>query len=120
MSQHSVKFVCVWIVLCAFGCVQQKVEEPTRSVEINLQAADTSVAGVPVKIIDEQAAARAIVPLASSEEFPTGIPEADLGDFFKALKSADGSDASTTDRNGKAVIHRLRTQQFVVASDGEH
>ena len=58
MSQHSLKLVCAWIVLCAFGCVQQTVEEPTRAVEINLQAAGTSVAGVPVKVIDELAAAK--------------------------------------------------------------
>jgi WD40 repeat protein len=120
MIQHSVKFICVWIVLCAFGCVQQKVEEPTRSVEISLQAMDTSVVGVPVKIIDELAAAKAIVPLASSEDLPIGIPEASYGDFFKALKPVDGSDASATDHNGKAVINRLRAPQFVVACDGQH
>ncbi len=120
MSQHSVKFVCVWIILCAFGCVQQKVEEPTRSVEISLQAVDTSVVGVPVKIIDELAAAKAIVPLASSEDLPTGIPEASYGAFFKALRPVDGSDTSTTDHNGKAVINRLRAQHFIVGCDGRH
>ena len=120
MSQHSVKFVCVWIVLCAFGCVQQQMEEPTRSVEISLQAEGALVAGVPVKVIDEQAAARAIVPLASSEDLLSGIPEASYGDFFKSLKPVDGAVVSTTDHNGKAVIHRLRAQQFIVAGDGQH
>ena len=120
MNQHSLKLVCAWIVLCAFGCVQQTVEEPTRSVEISLQAADTSVAGVPVKIIDELAAAKAIVPLASSEDLQAGIPEARYGDFFKALKPVDGLDASTTDHSGKAVINRLRAQHFIVACDGQH
>jgi WD40 repeat protein len=96
------------------------VEEPTRSVEINLQAAGTSVAGVPVKVIDEQAAARAIVPLASSENLQAGIPEASYGDFFKALKPVDGMDVATTDHAGKAVINRLRAQYFIVACDGRH
>ncbi len=120
MSQHSVKFVCVWIVLCAFGCVQKKVEESARPVEISLQAADTSVARVPVKIVDDQAAARAIVPLASSEDLSAGIPEARYGDFFRALKPAGEMDASTTDHAGKVVIKRLRAEQFVVACDGQH
>ena len=120
MSQHSLKFLCAWIVLCAFSCVQQTVEEPTRSVEISLQAADTSVAGVPVKVVDELAAAKAIIPLASSEDLQAGIPEARYGDFFKALKPVVGLDVSTTDHAGKAVINRLRAQYFIVACDGQH
>ena len=120
MNQHSLKLVCAWIVLCAFGCVQQAVEEPTRSVEISLQSADTLVAGVPVKVIDELAAAKAIVPLASGEDIRAGIPEARYGDFFKALKPVVGLDVSTTDHAGKAVINRLRSQYFIVACDGQH
>ena len=120
MRQHSVKFVCVWIVLCAFGCVQEKVEEPTRSVEISLQTEGRPMASVPIKVIDETGAAKAIVPLASSEDLQAGIPEASCGDFFKALKPADGTDVSRTDRNGKAVIDHLRGQQFIVACDGQH
>jgi hypothetical protein len=120
MSQDSLKLVCVWIVFCAFGCTQQPVEEPTRSVEINLQAAGASIAGVPVKVIDEQAAARAIVPLASSEDLQAGIPEASYGDFFKALEPVDGMEVATTDHDGKAMINRLRAQHFIVACDGRH
>jgi hypothetical protein len=120
MSQHSLKLVYAWIVLCAFGCVQETVEEPTRSVEISLQAEGASVAGVPVKAIDELAAAKAIVPLASSDDLRAGIPEARFGDFFKALAPVSGLDVSTTDHGGKAVINRLRTQHFIVACDGQH
>ena len=100
--------------------MQQTVEEPTRSVEISLQASDTSVAGVPVKVIDELAAARAIVPLASSEDLQAGIPETRYRDFFQALKPVDGMEVSATDHSGKAVINRLRAQHFIVACDGQH
>jgi WD40 repeat protein len=120
MSQHSLKLVCAWIVLCAFGCLQQTVEEPARSVEINLQASGSSIAGVPVKVIDEQAAAKAIVPLASSEDLRAGLPEARFSDFFKGLTPVSGIDVSFTDHDGKAVINRLRAQHFIVACDGQH
>ncbi len=114
------KFVCVWIVLGAFGCVREKVEEPTRSVEISLQTEGRPAAGVPVKVIDETGAAKAIVPLASSEDLQAGIPEANYGDFFKALKPADGTGVSLTDRAGKVVIDHLRGQHFIAAYDGKH
>jgi WD40 repeat protein len=117
---HSLKLVCACLVLCAFGCVQQTVEEPTRSVEISLQATDASVAGVPVKVIDEQAAAKALVPLASREDLRAGIPEAFYSDFFGALKPVEGMDVSVTDHSGKAALNRLRAQHFIVACDGQH
>jgi neurobeachin-like protein/WD40 domain-containing protein len=120
VSQYSLKLICVCIVVCAFGCAQETVEEPTRSVEIKLQAAGISLAGVPVKVIDEQAAAKAIVPLASTVNLQAGIPEASYADFFQALKPVDGMNIATTDHDGKAVINRLRSQHFVVACDGRH
>ena len=120
MSHHSFKLLCVWIVLGAFGCVQQKVEEPTRSVEITLQAADAPVANVPVKVIDEVSAAKAIVALALSDDLQAGIPAGRYRDFFKALKPADGLEATRTDHSGKVVVNRLRAQHFIVACDGDH
>ncbi len=120
MNQHSRKLFCALIVLCVFGCVQQTVEEPARSVEINLQAEGISVAGVPVKVIDEQAAGKAIVPLASREDIQAGIPEAHCRDFFEALTPVNGMDVSTTDHGGKVLINRLRAQHFIVACDGQH
>src|SRR5579859_2125574 len=120
MSQKLLRFVCAWVVLCAFGCARQQVEEPAKSVEITIYSGDTPVAGVPVKIIDGPSATGAIVPLASREDFANGIPESRYGDFFKALKPVDKTDAITTDHDGNVVIHKLRAQQFIVALDRQH
>jgi tricorn protease-like protein len=120
MSQKLLRLMVLWTVLCTFGCARQKVEEPAKSVEITIRSGDTAVAGVPVKIIDGPGAVQAIIPLASREDFTSGIPESLFGDFFKSLKPAGKADAFTTDHNGKVFIRQLRAQQFIVALDGTH
>jgi tricorn protease-like protein len=120
MSQHFVKLVCAWGVLCAFGCAQQKVEEPGKPFEITLQSGDAPVAGVPVKIIDEPSAARAIITLALREDAGSSLPKALDSVFFEGLNPDSGAEAIKTDRNGKVAVNRLRAQHFVIARDGQH
>lgn len=120
MSQSLWKLVCACVVLCAFGCTRQKIEEPAKSVEITVQLEGAPAAGVSVKIIDEPSAVRAIVALASREDVTGGIPEALYSEVFKAIQPVSGMDVVTTDHEGRAVIHKLRAQQVVVAQDGQH
>ncbi len=120
MSQHFAKLVCAWGVLCVFGCAQQKVEESAKPFEITLQSGDAPVAGVPVKIIDEPSAVRAIVTLALREDAKNSLPTALDNIFFEDLNPGSGTDVGKTDRNGKVAINRLRAQHFVIARDGQH
>src|SRR6266850_4603304 len=120
MSQHFVKLVCAWSVLCVFGCSQHKVEEPAKPFEITLQPGDAPVAGVPVKIIDELSAARAIITLALREDAKNGLPIALDSALVENLNQGSGTEVVKTDRNGKVAVSRLRAQQFVIAQDGQH
>src|SRR5580704_8137986 len=116
MSQRVTKFLCFGVIVCAFGCArqQQKVEAPAKTVEITIQSGDTPAAGVPVKIVDELSATKALVSLALREDFTNAIPEARFADFFQALRPASGTEVSKTDHDGKIVINKLHTDQFVV------
>jgi len=118
MNQYVAKVVCVGAVLCAFGCAQEKLEEAAKSVEITLRSGDVPATDVPVKIIDDAAAARAIVPLASNQSLTNGLPESLYTSFFNALDPVPGISVAKTDRDGKATINRLRSQHFIVAQDG--
>src|SRR5271169_2470586 len=109
MTQHVVNVVCVGAALCVFGCTQEKLEEPTKSVEITLHSSDASATSVPVKIIDDEAAARAIVPLASAQALTNGLPESLYASFFNALQPVAGIAVVKTDRDGTAAINRLRS-----------
>ena len=120
MSHHLVRLVCALGVLCAFGCAQQKIKESAKPFEITLQSGDAPVAGVPVKIIDEPSAAKAIIALALREDAKNGLPMALDNIFFGDLNPGSGTDVVKTDRNGKVAVNRLRAQDFVVAQDGQH
>jgi len=105
-------------VFCVFGCTQEKLEEPSKSVEIILRSADAPATGVPVKVIDETAAANAIIPLASDQALTNGLPESLYGSFFNALVPVRAIGVVKTDREGKVAINQLRSQHFIVAQDG--
>src|SRR5690349_7466674 len=100
MSQKILRFMCAGVVLCAFGCSRQKLEESAKSVEISIHSGDAPVAGAPVKMIDGPGAVDAILPLASREDFTGGIPESLYGDFFKALKPVSVTETITSDHDG--------------------
>src|SRR5580658_6941488 len=106
MSQRVTKFLCFGVVVCAFGCAQrqQKVEAPAKTVEITIESGDTPAAGVPVKIVDDLSATKALVSLALREDFTNAIPEARLADFFQDLRPAGGMEMFKTDHDGKIVI----------------
>src|ERR1041385_1988183 len=120
MSRHSIILVYTWCVLCLSGCAQQKGEETTKPFAITLQSGGASVAGVPVRIIDEPSAARAIVTLALREDTKSGPTKALDSFLIEELNQGNGIDAGKTDRNGKISVNHLRGQQFVIAHDGQH
>jgi WD40 repeat protein len=121
MSQQVTKYLCFGVVVCAFGCAQrqQKVEVPAKTVEITIQSGERPAAGVPVKIVDELSATKALVSLALREDFTNAIPEARFADFFQALRPASGTDVFKTDHDGKIVVNHLHPQQFIVGWDGQ-
>ena len=120
MNQHFMKLLGTWAVLCLVGCSQQKVEEIARSVEVTVQTADAPVAGVSVKVIDEQAGANALIALASHADWKGDIPESLYADFFQSLQPANETQALSTDANGKATVNHLGAQHFVVAQSGQN
>ena len=73
-----------------------------------MQTANGPVASAAVKVVDEQAAANALIALASRADLKAGIPESEYGQFFQSLSPASETEALTTDAAGKAVIKQLR------------
>jgi WD40 repeat protein len=115
----------MWIVLGVIGCAKQPVGEITestdqftRSVEITVQTAHGPVAGVAVKVVDEQAAARALIALAVRADLKSGIPESQYAHFFGSLQPVTGMETFSTDAAGKVAIKGLRGQHLIVAQQG--
>lgn len=113
-------YLCITLILLAAGCSQQPVEEINKSVEVTVKTADGPVASATVKVVDEQAAAKALIALAGHADLKGGIPESEFGQFFQSLSPAGETEVLTTDAEGKAVIQRLRGQQFVVTQNGQN
>jgi WD40 repeat protein len=113
-------YLCITLILLATGCAQQKVEEIVRSVEVTVLTADGPAAGAAIKVVDEQAAANALIALAGQADMNGSIPESQYGQFFQSLQPAGETEILSTDTAGKAVIKRLRGQHFVVAHSGQN
>jgi WD40 repeat protein len=118
MNQHFTKLVSVSVVLCAFGCAQPKVEEFGGPVEITLKSPDGPGVGVPVKIIDEAAVAKALGTLALNQEITNNLPEAVYTDFFDTLTVPNGVSVLKTRINGRVLVKQLGLPYFVVAQQG--
>jgi DNA-binding beta-propeller fold protein YncE len=120
MSQHFMELVSVSVVLCAFGCAQPKVEEFGGPVEVTLKSPDGPGAGVPVKIVDEAAVAKALGTLALNQEITNNLSEAVYADFFDTLTVPHGTIVLKTKLNGRILVKQLGAPYYVVAQHGEH
>jgi hypothetical protein len=119
MSQRFTLFVSISVVLCAFGCVQQKVEDFGGPVEITLRSLDGPAAAVPVKIVDEVAIAKALGTLALTQEISNNISEAAYADFFDTLTVPKGTIIAKTKLNGRILVKQLGEPYYVVAQQGD-
>jgi Tol biopolymer transport system component len=119
MNQHFRKLASVSVVLCAFGCAQPKVEDFGGPVEVTLKSPDRPGAGVPVKIVDEAAVAKALGTLALNQEITNNLPEAVYAEFFDTLTVSSGTGVQKTKSDGRVVVKQLGLPYFVVAQQGE-
>jgi hypothetical protein len=108
------------VAFCVSGCVQQKVEELTGPVEISLRSTDGPAAGVPVKIVDEAAIAKALGTLALEQDLKNTISEAAYSDFFNTLTLPKGATVLKTKKDGRVLANRVGAPYYVVAQDGPH
>ncbi len=120
MSQHIRKLVPLCVALCAFGCVQQKVEEFSGPVEISLRSPDGPAAGVPVKIVDEASIAKALGTLALEQDLKSNISEAAYSEFFNTLTLSKGMSVLKTKQNGRVLVKQVGAPHFVVAQEGQY
>ena len=118
MNQHFRKLASVSVVLCAFGCAQPKVEDFGGPVEVTLKSPDRPGAGVPVKIVDEAAVAKALGTLALNQEITNNLPEAVYAEFFDTLTVSSGTGVQKTKSDGRVVVKQLGLPYFVVAQQG--
>jgi DNA-binding beta-propeller fold protein YncE len=120
MSQHIRKLVSLCVVLCAFGCVQQKVEEFSGPVEITLRSPDGPAGGVPVKIVDEASVAKALGTLAVEQDLKNNISEAAYSEFFNTLTLSKGMSVLKTKKDGRVLVKQVGAPHFVVAQQGPY
>jgi DNA-binding beta-propeller fold protein YncE len=118
MSPRIRLLVSLCAVLSVFGCVQPKVEELGGPVEITLRSADGPAAGVPVKIVDEAAVAKALGTLALEQDLKNNISEAAYSDFFNTLTLSKGMSVMKTKQNGRVLVKHVGAPYFVVAQEG--
>jgi len=120
MSPRIRYFVSLCVALCAFGCVQQKVEELGGPVEITLRSTDGPAGGVPVKIVDEAAVAKALGTLALQQDLKSTMSETVYSEFFNTLTLPTGATVLKTKKDGRVLARQLGAPYFVVAQEGEH
>ncbi|HVM59693.1 MAG TPA: WD40 repeat domain-containing protein [Verrucomicrobiae bacterium] len=118
MSQHFRRWVFLVAVLCLFGCAQPKVDEFGGPVEITLKSPDGPGAGVPVKIVDEAAVAKALGTLALNQEITNSLSEAAYADFFDTLTGPADAVVAKTKANGRLLVKQLGVPHYVVAQQG--
>jgi DNA-binding beta-propeller fold protein YncE len=118
MSQQIRKLVSWCVVLCVFGCAQQKVEELGGPVEITLRSTDGPAAGVPVKIVDEIAVAKALGTLALQQDLKSNMSETVYSDFFNTLTPSKGMSIVKTKQDGRVLVKQVGAPYYVVAQDG--
>ncbi|MGO9246198.1 MAG: hypothetical protein ACLPT4_03375 [Verrucomicrobiia bacterium] len=120
MSLHTTKWVSLCVALCAFGCVQQKVEEFSGPVEITLRSPDGPAGGVPVKIVDEASVAKALGTLALEQDLKSNISEAAYSEFFNTLTLPKGMSVLKTKKDGRVLVKQVGAPHFVVAQQGPY
>lgn len=120
MSPRTSCFVSLCAALAVFGCAQQKVEEFGGPVEITLRSTDGPAAGVPVKIVDEAAVAKALGTLALEQDLKNTISEAAYSEFFNTLTPPNGMIVLKTKKDGHVLVKQVGAPYFVVAQDGPH
>ncbi len=120
MSPHTTKWVSLCVALCAFGCVQQKVEEFSGPVEITLRSPDGPAGGVPVKIVDEASVAKALGTLAVEQDLKSNISEAAYSEFFNTLTLSKGMSMLKTKTDGRVLVKHVGAPHFVVAQQGPY
>jgi hypothetical protein len=120
MSQRIRQLMSLCVALCAFGCVQQKVEEFGGPVEITLRSPDGPAAGVPVKIVDEAAVAKALGTLALQQDLKNTISETVYSDFFNTLTLSKGMSVVKTKQDGRILVKHVGAPYYVVAQEGQH
>ncbi len=120
MNLQIRKFVSLFVALYAFGCVQQKVEELGGPVEIFLRSTDGPAGGVPVKIVDEAAVAKALGTLALHQDLKSTIAESVYSEFFNTLALPKGASVLKTKRDGRVLVKQVGLPHFVVAQEGQH
>jgi len=112
--------VSLFVALCAFGCIQQRVEELSGPVEITLRSPDGPAGGVAVKIVDEAAVAKALGTLAVHQDLKNTLSESVYSEFFNTLTLPKGLSVVKTKKDGRVLLKQLGEPYFVVAQEGQH
>jgi len=88
------------------------------TVEITLRS-PTAAAGVPVKIVDEAAVAKALGTLACSRTLKTPSRRRVYSDFFNTL-TCPRDERGENKQDGRILVKHVGAPYYVVAQEGQH